>query len=170
MHFMTLFLHRITSENWLSRYFVAASKVGHGRHLFLFLTDASLYVAPCLQFRGDNSINAAKACISNSGLFVWEICIIKLMCRTAERRLTLYALLRWQNEICIHFKTRPLPHQQDVLIVFSWQCFRTVQCHFIANTESCDFCIHITFKLCSLKSQWQMIGGVFLSYTELIKF
>lgn len=45
---------------------------------FLFLTDVILYVAPCPQFRRDNSINPTKAYISKPSLFVWEICIIKL--------------------------------------------------------------------------------------------
>lgn len=119
MHF-TLFLHQITSKNtiWLSKCFGAASKVDHGRHHRLSLTDAILYVAPCLQFRVHNSINMAKACISNSGLFVWEICIRKLMCQTAEGPLTFHALLTRQNKIYCHSKTRPLPRQQDVLIIF----------------------------------------------------
>lgn len=119
MH-VTSFLHQITSKItiWLSKCFGAASKVDHGRHHLLFLSGAILYVTPCLQFRGHNSINMAKACISNSGLFVWEICIRKLMCQTAEGPLTLHALLTPQNKIYCHSKTRSLPHQQDVLIIF----------------------------------------------------
>ncbi len=93
-----------------------------------------LYVAPCLQFRRHNSINVAKACISKPCLFVWEICIIKL-CHTAEGPLTFCAFktLRWQNKIYVDFQTRPLPRQQDVLIVFSWKCFINAQCQFFTK-------------------------------------
>lgn len=53
----------------------------------------------------------AKACIWNCGLFVCEICIMKLVCSTAEGPPTLWVLSGWLNEIYINFKTRPLPHQ-----------------------------------------------------------
>lgn len=103
LHFAASYLPLCTSENtqWLPWYLVAEARFGHGLWLFLFLTDTVLYTAPGLQFRGDNSINAAKACISKPGVFffVWEICIIKL-CLTAERPRTFSAfkLLRYNEK------------------------------------------------------------------------
>lgn len=83
---------------------------------FPFLTISILHVAHCLQIRADNSINVAKACIWNCGLFVCEFCIMKLVCSTAEGPPTLWALSGWLNEIYINFKTRPLPANKRSLL------------------------------------------------------
>lgn len=145
-------------------------RVDHGRHHLLSLTDAILYVAPCLQFRGHNSINMAKACISNSGLFVWEICIRKLMCQTAEGPLTSHALLTRQNKIYCRSKTRPLPHQQDVLIIF-WHVSELHNAISLQIQSLWDsFVLYVNFKACSLSSQLEQettFNWVFLGYSWL---
>lgn len=127
-------IHQTPLKIHLSRnifwYFAAEKKIAHGHCLFLFLSDIILYVATHLHFRWNNSIMAAKACISKPALFVWKIYIIKL-CLTAEGPRRFEALSRLQNKIYIHFQTRTLPQQQDVFIVFSWKCLITTQCHFI---------------------------------------
>lgn len=62
-------------------------KVGHGLCLFYVISFAFLYVTVCLEFRGDNSINVAKARNSKPSLFISKICIIKRH-QTAEGPLT----------------------------------------------------------------------------------
>lgn len=110
-------VHSFLCTSWHQFSFYARRKTQNGITRILFLKGTLAMVTSFsyvsltpffMQFRRGNSINAAKACISKPGLFVREICIIKLR-HTAEGPLTFYAfkMLRWQNNIYIHFQTRP---------------------------------------------------------------
>lgn len=104
----------------LSKYCVAEGKVGHGDRSFSFLTDAVLYVAHCLQFGRDHSINVAKVCVS--------ICPRDLHYKTLpqSRRSSpvfeCFFNVKMSNWKYINFEMRPLPRQQDNAVVVSGKC------------------------------------------------